>query len=149
MPGDVNDVNGRLARARGQEGFACERVYCLAGFASGDVEAGYTDPTVLGDAQDAEVEQGVVKGAQGQGVRDFVRAALAVPADVGRLDRDGVTPERAVEAAHRALVGIGAQDLFGESVAPWPQPDGPGDRLASGEVQSGHVEIDGGTDQFS
>jgi hypothetical protein len=29
-----------------------------------------------------------------------------VPADVRRLDRDGVAAERAIEPAHRALIGI-------------------------------------------
>ena len=112
----------RLVRARSQERFACEGVYCLADLGTGDVQAGDADPAVLGDAQDAQVEQGVVEAqAEGQGVRDLVGALLAVSADVSRLDRYGVVAERAVEAAHRALVGVGAQDLFGESAAARPQ----------------------------
>jgi hypothetical protein len=34
--------------------------------------------------------------------------------DAGGFDADGVPSEADVEAAHRELVGAGAQDLFGE-----------------------------------
>ena len=67
-----------------------------------------------------------MEGAQGQGVGYLVGALLAVPADVGGLDADGVTAEGAVEAAHRALVGVGAQDLFGEAAAARAEAGGPG-----------------------
>jgi len=65
VPGDVNDVHFWLVWARGQERFACEGVYGLAGLVPGDVQAGHADAAVLGDAQDTEVEQGVVEGAEG------------------------------------------------------------------------------------
>src|SRR6202167_2373508 len=55
--------------------------------------------------------------AQGQRVRHYVRAVLAMPLHVSRLDPDRMTPERAVKAAHRALVGVRAQDLLGEAAA--------------------------------
>jgi hypothetical protein len=119
-----------------------------AGFGPGDVQAGNADPAVFGDAEDAEVEQGMVEGAQGQGVGELVGAVLAVPADVSRFYRDGKMPERAVKTAHRALVGVGTQDLFGEAAAPRTQSDGPGDSVVSGEVQGGHVEVDGRADQL-
>src|SRR5208282_523777 len=76
-------------------------------------------------------------GAQGQDVGYLVGAFLAVPADVGRLDADGVTAERAVETAHRALVGVGAQDLLGETAAPQAQAGGPGRSRGSGPHMSG------------
>jgi hypothetical protein len=37
------------------------------------------------------------------------------------LDRDRVPAERTIESAHRALIRIGAQNLFGEPVAPGTQ----------------------------
>ena len=147
MPGDVNDVDRRLASARGQEWFACKRVHCLPSFAPSDIQAGYAYPPVIGDAQDTEVEQRMVERAEGQRVRYVVGALLAVPAHVGRFDRDWITPKGAVESAHRTLVGVGTQDLFGKSAAPGPQPNGPGDSLGSDEVQSGHVKIDSSADQ--
>jgi hypothetical protein len=45
---------------------------CLADLVPGDVQARYADAAVLGDAQDVEVEQGVVEGREGQGVRDLI-----------------------------------------------------------------------------
>jgi hypothetical protein len=53
VPGDLNDVDRRLARARDQEWLAPEGIHCLASFVPSDVQAGYADPPVLGDAQDA------------------------------------------------------------------------------------------------
>ena len=47
---------------------------------------------------------------------------------------DGVTAEGAVEAAHRALVGVGARDLFGEAAAVRAQAGGLGRSPASGEI---------------
>ena len=61
---------------------------------------------------------------------------------MSRLDRGGIMPEGTVEPAHRALVGVRAQDLLGEP-ATGPQLDSAGDSLASGEVQGGHVKVDG------
>ena len=72
VPGDVNNVHTRLEWARGQQWLACERIHCLASFVPGDVQGGDADAAVLGDAQDAEVEQGMVEGAEGQGVGDLV-----------------------------------------------------------------------------
>jgi hypothetical protein len=57
---------------------------------------------------------------EGQRVRQLVGALLAVPAHVRRLDRDGVMPERAIESTHRALVGVGTQDLLDEPAAAGP-----------------------------
>ena len=39
---------------------------------------------------------------------------------------DGVAAERAIEPAHRALIGMGTQDFFGETAAPRPGADGLG-----------------------
>jgi hypothetical protein len=101
MPGDVDHVHRRLVRARDQERLTFECIHRFAGFGPGDVEAGNADPAILGDAKDAEVEQGVVEGAEGQGVGDLVGAVLAVLADVGRLDRHRVWP-RAPSKPHIA-----------------------------------------------
>ena len=100
------------------------------------------------DAHNTQVEQRVVQRAQRQRVRRLVRTFLAVPADVRRLDPDGVAAERAIEPAHRALIGISTQDFFGEAAAPWPGADGLGRFLIPGKVESGHVEVDRGADQF-
>ena len=78
----------------------------------------------------------------------LVGALLAVPADVGGFDADGIAAEGAVEAAHRALVGVGAQDLLGEAAAARAQAGGLGRSPASGEIEGGDVEIDCGADQF-
>jgi hypothetical protein len=53
MPGDIDDVDRRLARARNQEWLACEGIYRPAGLGSGNVEGGHADAAVFGDAQDA------------------------------------------------------------------------------------------------
>ena len=71
-----------------------------------------------------------------------------MPADVGCLDADGVVAERTVEAAHRALVGVGAQDFFGEAAAARAQAGGLGHSPGSGQVEGGHVEVDCDADQF-
>jgi hypothetical protein len=89
-----------------------------------------------------------MEGAEGQGIGELVGALLAVPADVGCFDADGVAAEGAVEAAHCALVGVGAQDLFGEAAATRAQADGRGRFPASGEIEGRHVEVDCGADQF-
>ena len=52
-----------------------------------------------------------MEGTESQRVRHLIWALLTVPADVSRFDRDGIIPERTVESAHSALVGVGAQDL--------------------------------------
>jgi len=57
-------------------------------------------------------------------------------------------PEGTVESTHRTLIGVGAQDLLGEPAATGPQLNSAGDSLASGEVQGGHVKVDGSADQF-
>jgi hypothetical protein len=57
-------------------------------------------------------------------------------------------PEGTVESAHRALIGIRAQDLLGEPAATGPQLNSAGDSLASGEVQGRYVKVDGSADQF-
>ena len=57
-------------------------------------------------------------------------------------------PEGTVESAHRALIGVRAQDLLGEPAATGPQLNSAGDSLASGEVQGGHVKVDGSADQL-
>ena len=72
VPGDVNDVDCRLAWARDQEWLACEGIHCLASFVPSDVQAGYADPPVLGYAQDAQAEQRVMERAEGQRVRHLV-----------------------------------------------------------------------------
>jgi hypothetical protein len=56
--------------------------------------------------------------------------------------------ERAVEAAHGALVGVGAQDVFGETAAPRAQAGGLGRSPACGQVQGWHVKVDRGADQL-
>jgi hypothetical protein len=90
----------------------------------------------------------VVQSAESQRVRYLIRSFLAVPADVRRLDPDGVAAKRAIEPAHRALIGIGTQDFFGEAAAAWLGADGLGRPSVPGEVKSGHVEVDRGADQF-
>lgn len=72
-----------------------------------------------------------------------------MPANVGGFDADGIAAEGAVDAAHRAVVGVGAQDLFGEAAAARAQAGGGlGRSPVSGEVESGDIEVDGGPDQF-
>ena len=71
-----------------------------------------------------------------------------MPADVGGFDANGVAAEGAVEAAYRAPVSVGAQDFFGEAAAAWAQAGGLGRSPGSGEVEGGHVVVDGGADQF-
>ena len=80
---------------------------------------------------------------EGECVRRLVGALLAVPAHMSRLDRDGIMPEGTVEPAHRALIGVRAQDLLGEPAAAGPHLNSAGDSLASGQVQGGHVKVDG------
>jgi hypothetical protein len=91
MPGNVDYVHRWLVRTGNQQGFASEGVHGQAGFISGYVEAGYADAAVFGDAEDAQVEEGVVEGTEGQRVGYLVGALLAVPADVGGFDADGVS----------------------------------------------------------
>ena len=88
-----------------------------------------------------------MEGAEGYGVGYLVGALLAVPADVGGFDADGVTAEGAIEAAHGALVGVGAQDLLGEAPEAGAETGGLGRSPAGGEIE-GDVEVDGGADQF-
>jgi hypothetical protein len=63
MPGDVDHVDRRLVRAGDEQGLAGQRVDGQAGVVPGHVQAGHADPAVLGDAQDAQVEQRVMQGA--------------------------------------------------------------------------------------
>ena len=70
-----------------------------------------------------------------------------MPADVGGFDADRVAAEGAVEAAHGALVGVGAQDLF-EAAAARAQAGGLGCSPTFGEIEGGDIEVDGGADQF-
>ena len=149
MPGDVHNVHCRLVWPRDQQGLTCEPIHGPARVVPGDIQAGHADPPLLGDAQDTQVEQRMVQRAQRQRVRYLVGAALAVPAHVSRLDSDGVVAERAVEAAHRALIGVDAQDLFGEAAAARAQTGSMSrGSPACGEVEGGDVEVDGGADQF-
>ena len=148
VPGDVDDVHFRLARPRDEKRLARELIHGPARLIPGDIQAGHADPPVLGDADDAQVEQCVVQSAESQRVRYLVRSLLAVPAHVRRVDPDGVAAERAIEPAHRALIGIGTQDFFGETAAPRPGADGLGRPFVPGEVKSGDVEVDRGADQF-
>ena len=67
---------------------------------------------------------------------------------VRRLDPDRVMAERTVESAHRALIGVGAQDLFGEPAAPRARAASLGCSAASGKVESRYVEVDRRTDKF-
>ena len=62
----MSNVHTRLEWARGQEWLAGERIHCLASFVPGDVQGGDLDAAVFGDAEDAEVEQGTVEGADGR-----------------------------------------------------------------------------------
>lgn len=62
VPGDVDDVDCRLAWAQGQEWLAREGIDRLASFVPGDVQAGYADPPALGYAQ---VDQRVMERAEG------------------------------------------------------------------------------------
>jgi hypothetical protein len=64
MPGEVNEVNCRLIRARDKEWFACEFIYRPPGLVPGDVQTGYAYPSVPRDAQDAEVKQGMMERAE-------------------------------------------------------------------------------------
>jgi hypothetical protein len=64
-----------------------------------------------------------------------------------RFDPNGVTAQRPVESAHRALVRVGAQNLFGEPAAPLPGTQG-APPLAPGQVQGSHVEVDPRADQL-
>ena len=148
MPGDVHDVHRRLVWPRDQQRLACERVHGPARLVSRDIQAGHADLPVLGDAQDTQVEERVVQYTQCECIRDLVGALLAVPAHVGRFDPDRVMAERPVESAHRALVCVGAQDLFRESAAPRPRAGSLGNSLASGQVENGHVKVDRSADQL-
>ena len=71
-----------------------------------------------------------------------------MPADVSGFDADRVAAEGAIEAAHRALVGVGTQNLFGEAAAARAQAGGLGHSPGCGEIEGGDVEVDGGADQF-
>jgi hypothetical protein len=122
MPGDVQDIPRRLTRPRYPERLTRERVDRPARLVPGDIQVGHPDPPVLGDAHDTQVEQRVVQGAESQRVRYLVRPFLAVSADVRRLDPDRVTAERTIESAHRALIRIGAQNLFREPAAGGRRP---------------------------
>ena len=147
VPGDVDDVHFRLSRPRDQKRFARDLIHRPTRLVPGDVQSGYADPPVLGDADDTQVEQRVVQSAESQRVRHLIWTLLAMPAHVRRLDPDGVAAERAIEPAHRALIGIGTQDFFGETAAPRPGTDS-WDVPVPGEVKSGHIEVDRGADQF-
>ena len=83
----------------------------------------------------------MVQRTQRQRVRHLIRALLAVPAHVRRFDPHGVTAQRAVESAHRALVCVGSQNLFGEPAAPLPRT-WEARPLAPGQVESGHVKLE-------
>ena len=144
MLGNVDHVHFRLARLRDEKQLARELIHGPARLIPGDVQSGHADPPVLGDADDTQVEQRVVQSAESQRVRYLIRPLLAVSADVRRLDPDGVAAERAIEPAHRALIGISTQDFFGEAAAAWPGADGPGRFLIPGKVESGYVEVDRG-----
>ena len=137
MPGDVHDVHRRLTRSRDPERLTCERIDCPARLVPGDIQAGHADPPVLGDAHDTQVEQGVVQRAQRQRVRYLVRALLAMPADVRRLDPDRVAAERTIEPAHRtatpepagvggavAVLGVTGQVATADSVLGRPHSTG-------------------------
>ena len=62
VPGNVDYVYRWLVRAGNQQGLADERVHGHASLVPGDIQAGYADAAVFGDAQ---VEQGVAEGAEG------------------------------------------------------------------------------------
>ena len=98
VPGDVDDVHFGLARSRDQKRLARELIHRPACLVPGDVQSGYADPPVLGDADDTQVEQRVVQSAESQPRSDLIRPFLAVPADVRRLD-----PADASAAWRRAL----------------------------------------------
>ena len=89
MLGDVDDVHFRLARPRDQQRLARELIHLPARLIPGDIQAGYSDPPVLGDTDDTQVQQRMVQRAQRQRVRCLVRTLLTVPAHVRRLDPDG------------------------------------------------------------
>ncbi|MGH3195585.1 MAG: hypothetical protein ACRDNT_06550 [Streptosporangiaceae bacterium] len=53
MPGDIDKVHGRLAGPWDEQGPVGQGVYRPACLVPGDVEAGYADSVVLGDAEGA------------------------------------------------------------------------------------------------
>ena len=103
------------ARPRNQQRFPASSSTALRGLIPSDVQAGYADPPVLRDADDT----------QGPTAR---RAARTAPArSQSRQDppgcasarapprSHGVAAEHTVEPAHRTLIGVGTQNLFGET----------------------------------
>lgn len=114
MSGDGGDVHCRLARPWEQRWLACKRVHCPACLVPSDIQARHA-----GRRSSVMPRTPRSKSAWcSECIRYLVGASLPVPVHVARFDPDGVVAERSVEAAHRVLVGVGAQNLLGEPAAP-------------------------------
>lgn len=146
VPVDVDDIDRWLTRPDRQERLAGERVDgapCLAGR---DIQRRDRDQKVRAEAEDAAVEQGMMQRAQCDCVGHVVGAVLAVPSHVRGLDGDRVAAEPAVEPAHRALVGVRAQDLLGEPRCARPASSS---FPALGCLEHWQVKTDRGTDHLA
>ena len=123
MPAHVCGGRYGLTRLRPAKRRAMECVNSLTGGVACDIERRHQHAQVNAQAKDPKVKQSMVQRAQGEGVGDLIGSLLAMPADMGRLDRHRIAAKGSVEAAHRAGVAIGAQDHFGEPLADvvaWP-----------------------------
>jgi hypothetical protein len=91
-----------------------------------------------------------VQRAQGDAVRDVIRPAGLVPAHVGGVEADGLAIQLGVEAAQRAGIAVGREDVAAEggialASAPASTQDFVGGGLG-GIVEGVRVEAGGGQD---
>jgi len=122
--------------------------YDLAGLVPSDVRARYADPAVLGQAQDAQVEQRVMESTAGQRVRHLIGALMAFASahEPARSRRDNARGHRRTRTSRT--------DRPPRAGPPWrTHGDGAATERCwtlapSSEGQGGHVKVGGSVDQL-